>query len=90
MQFESLVFNADNWFVAQDILVNALDDDVILDSPYGSLLRVVALNDMIDVNITLLVTDVDNGIHNIMHVDLHTYTSVNLSVYHLKLCLLNL
>ena len=55
------MFNADNWFVAQDIVVHALDDDVILESPYGSLLRVVALEDMVDVNITLLVSEMDTG-----------------------------
>ena len=56
------MFNADNWYVAQDIVVNAIDDDVILESPYGSLLRVVALQDLIDVNVTLLVSEMDTGI----------------------------
>ena len=59
--FESLVFNAENWFVAQDIVVNAIDDEVILESPYGSLLRVVALEEMVDVNVTLLVSEGDSG-----------------------------
>ena len=58
--FESLVFNADNWFVAQDILVSAINDDVILESPYGSLLRVVDL-EMTEVNLTLLVSETDVG-----------------------------
>ena len=63
LQFEALVFNADNWFVAQEIVVNAIDDDVILESPYGSLLRVVALEEMVDVNITLLVSEMDIGMY---------------------------
>ena len=58
--FESLIFNADNWFVAQDIVLNAIDDDVILESPYGSLLRVVDL-ETTEVNITLLVGEADTG-----------------------------
>ena len=61
LQYEALVFNSDNWFVAQEIVVNAIDDDVILESPYGSLLRVVALEEMVDVNITLLVSEMDIG-----------------------------
>ena len=65
--FESLVFNADNWFVAQDILVSAIDDDVILESPYGSLLRVVDM-EMTEVNLTLLVSETDLGesLHHIL------------------------
>jgi hypothetical protein len=58
VMFEYLVFNADNWFVAQDILVSAIDDDVILESPYGSLLRVVDM-EMTEVNLTLLVSETD-------------------------------
>ena len=61
VQFQSLVFTSDNWFVAQDIVVDALDDEVILESPYGSLMRVVALNDMVDVNVTLLISEMDQG-----------------------------
>ena len=64
---EYLVFNADNWFVAQDILVSAIDDDVILESPYGSLLRVVDM-EMTEVNLTLLVSETDLGesLHHIL------------------------
>ena len=58
---KSFVFNAENWFVAQEFVVNAIDDDVILESPYGSLLRVLALDNMVDVNITLLISEGDSG-----------------------------
>ena len=68
LQFEVLVFNADNWFVAQEIVVNAIDDDIILESPYGSLLRVVDIGEMMDVNITLLVSEMDIGMCIYTHV----------------------
>ena len=77
LQFEALVFNADNWFVAQEIVVNAIDDDIILESPYGSLLRVVDIGEMMDVNITLLVSEMDIGMCVYMHVVFH----------HLSLCI---
>lgn len=42
--------------------MNAIDDDVILESPYGSLLKVVALDELAaEVNITLLVSEMDTG-----------------------------
>ena len=58
------MFNADNWFVTQDIVVYAIDDDVILESPYGSLLKVMALGregELATANITLLVSEMDTG-----------------------------
>lgn len=66
LAFESLVFNADNWYVAQDIVVNAIDDDVILESPYGSLLNVVDLGELAAVNITLLVSEMDAGMYTVL------------------------
>jgi subtilisin-like proprotein convertase family protein len=73
LQFEALVFNADNWFVAQEIVVNAIDDDIILESPYGSLLRVVDIGEMMDVNITLLVSEMD--IADVVIISRETYPS---------------
>ena len=64
VEAEPFLFNAENWFVAQELVVNALDNDVILESPYGSLLRVTALNEMIDVNITLIIREEDSGEFN--------------------------
>jgi len=58
-----LIFNSSNWYMEQDIYVMAVDDDVILESPYGSIVAMTTDSSreayLKASNLTLLVTDAD-------------------------------
>ena len=60
--FDDMVFTSDNWYMAQNFTVEATDDDVILESPYGSFLKVFVPDGVNTTeNITLLVKEEDIG-----------------------------
>ena len=60
--FDEMVFTSDNWYMAQNFTVEATDDDVILESPYGSFLKVFVPDGANTTeNITLLVKEEDIG-----------------------------
>ena len=61
-----LLFNSSNWYVAQDIYVMGVDDDVILESPYGSVVAMTTesskeIHDGRNTTLTLIVSDTDEG-----------------------------
>lgn len=59
------MFNLSNWYVEQDVYIMALDDDVILESPYGSIIAMATDSSKEDYvkesDITVLAFDTDEG-----------------------------
>jgi len=61
-------FNTTNWYREQNIPILAIDDEVILESPYGAVVSMEAFslrpvyNDR--TNLTLLITDSDSGTYH--------------------------
>ena len=58
-------FNASNWYREQNIPILAIDDDIIMESPYGAVVSMEAfsLRPVYNnrTNLSLLVTDSDSG-----------------------------
>ena len=60
-----LSFNSSNWFDGQEVVVLAVDDDFILESPYGAVLSLRSLSERASyersTSVTLLISDTDRG-----------------------------
>ena len=59
------MFNSSNWFLPQDVLIMAIDDDIILESPYGAVVSLTSISDRTaynkNTNLTLVITEADRG-----------------------------
>ena len=59
------MFNSSNWYVEQDVYIMALDDDIILDSPYGSVITMatdISKEEYVkESDLTVLAFDTDEG-----------------------------
>lgn len=59
------MFNSSNWYVEQDVYIMALDDDIILDSPYGSVITMATDSSkeeyVKESDLTVLAFDTDEG-----------------------------
>ena len=60
-----LRFNTSNWFQNQNVVVMAIDDDVIMESPYGAVIGMESFSPRSDFNkrnnLTLVITELDRG-----------------------------
>ena len=60
-----LGFNTSNWFQNQNVVIMAVDDDVIMESPYGAVIAMESLSPFSDFNkrnnLTLVITEGDRG-----------------------------
>lgn len=59
------MFNTSNWFQEQNIVVLAVDDDIIMESPYGAVVSMesFSLRPVFNKenNLTLIVMETDEG-----------------------------
>ena len=69
------LFNTDNWFQEQNVAILAVDDDIIMDSPYGAMVSIEsfslhpAFNK--ENNVTILVAETDEGMLLIEYFKMH-------------------
>lgn len=60
-----LRFNTSNWFQDQNVVIMAVDDDVIMESPYGGVVSMTSSSVLPDFrkqnNLTLAITEGDRG-----------------------------
>ena len=60
-----LRFNTSNWFQNQNVVIMAVDDDIIMESPYGAVVAMESSSAMAEFNkrnnLTLTITEGDRG-----------------------------
>ena len=60
-----LRFNTSNWFQDQNVVIMAVDDDIIMESPYGAVIGMESFSPRPDFvqrsNLTLVITELDRG-----------------------------
>ena len=61
-----LQFNTSNWFQNQNVVIMAVDDDIIMESPYGAVVSMETISSVQDYdeqqnNLTLTITEGDTG-----------------------------